>query len=337
MAGTSPLNIAQAADLIDLSIQNIFEKTSSPEVMYPKYFNNRTTEDELEKDSSLSGLGEADFVDENADIVEDVPVQGYDKTYTQNMVGMIYPFTFKMWKFGLKRRDLNNAAAELKKATARKKEKLCAERLTNGFESVSYSHAGQDGNRTISTAGGDGFGAWEDDHTREDGGTDQNNLVYDGSNYNLAFDYTAVKAAWRTASLMVDPRGNPSPANLDTLVVKKESAAHHKAREILGAIKKGQIPESMDNDGNAVDAFKVLPLDYLTTSAYWFMFDSQRALTDREGFQFVESQGTQVDPVNVVYKTKEIQTSVTTLFDLGHNDVTRSWVASKGNKADPTD
>ena len=93
---SAPLNIAQAADLVDLSIQKIFPKTSEPEKMYPKYYNTRTTEDYYEKDSSLSGLGESDFVDENAAIVSDVPIQGYDKTYTQNMVGIIVSFTWKM-------------------------------------------------------------------------------------------------------------------------------------------------------------------------------------------------------------------------------------------------
>ena len=97
----APLNIAQAADLVDLSIQKVFSKTSEPEVTYPKYFNVRSTEDYYEKDSSLSGLGEADFVDENAAIVSDIPIQGYDKTYTQNMVGIIVPFTFKMLDFSI--------------------------------------------------------------------------------------------------------------------------------------------------------------------------------------------------------------------------------------------
>ena len=331
----APLNIAQAADLVDLSIQKIFSKTSEPENMYPKYYNVRTTDDYYEKDSSLSGLGESDFVDENAAIVSDVPIQGYDKTYTQNMVGIIVSFTWKMWRFGIKKRDLNNVAKELKAANARKREKLCAERLTNGFETTSYTHYGVGGSKTISIAGGDSLGLIDDDHTREDAGTNMNNYVYDGTTYNLAFDYSGLKAAHRTASLFVDPRGNPRAGNLDTLVVKKGSAAHFKANEILGAIKAGKIPESMDNDAAAVPAFKILPLDYLSTAAYWWMFDSSRALTDSEGLQFVESQPTSLDPVNVVYKTKEIQNSATTIFDLGHNDVARCWVGSKGDSSSP--
>ena len=54
------MNIAQAKDTVDLSIQKMFLKSSDPEVMYTKYFNFRTTEDYYEKDSGLSGLGEAD-------------------------------------------------------------------------------------------------------------------------------------------------------------------------------------------------------------------------------------------------------------------------------------
>src|ERR1035437_5069039 len=127
----APLNIAQAADLVDLSIQKVFEKSSEPEVLYPKFFKTRKTEDYYEKDSSLSGLYEADFTDENGVIISDVPVQGYKKVYTQSMVGMIVPFTFQMWKFGIKKRDLDHVAQELKRSIARKKERLCAERIDN--------------------------------------------------------------------------------------------------------------------------------------------------------------------------------------------------------------
>jgi hypothetical protein len=332
---SAPLNIAQAADLVDLSIQNVYEKSSEPDVMYKKYFNVRTTEDYYEKDSSLSGLGEADFVDENAAIISDTPVQGYKKTYTQNMVGVIVPFTFKMWKFGIKKRDLDNVATELKGSCARKKERLCAERLDNGM-TTAYTHYGQGASKSISIVGGDGMAAFSSTHTREDGGSSQNNVVYDGSNYNVAFDYAGIKAAYRTAGLMVDPRGNPRIPDLNTLVCKKNSSVHFKAKEIKKAIETGKIPESNDNDGAGVNGFEIVPLEYLSNSAYWMMFDSAKAMTDKEGFQFIESQAPMLDPVNVVYKTKEIQTSVTTLFDLGHNDVTRSWVFSTGAKGAPT-
>lgn len=328
---SAPLNIGQAADLIDVSIQEVYDKASNPDEQFKSYFNYRTTEDYLEKDSSLSGLGEADFVDENAAIISDTPVQGYKKVYTQNMVGIIVPFTFKMWKFGIKKRDLDNVARELKRAIARRKERLCAERIDNAW-SQSYTTNGQGSTKSLTITGGDGLAAATNAHTREDGGANMNNIIYDGTTYNLALDYSGLKAAFRTAGLMVDPRGNPMIPDLDTVVVKKNSANHFKAKEILKAIENGKIPESNDNDGNGVPSFKILALPYLQNAGYWAMFDSSM-MTDEFGFQFVESQAPMLDPVNVVYKTKEVQTSATTIFDLGHNDVTRMWVFSKGDRS----
>lgn len=217
----------------------------------------------------------------------------------------------------------------MKASIARKKERLCAERIDNGT-ATSYSHSGQGGTKTIATVGGDGLAAFSKTHTREDGGSNQNNILYDGTTYNLPFDYAGVKAAYKTAGLMTDPRGNPRIPDMNVLVCKKNSSVHFKAKEILKAIKDGKIPESFDHDGSAVNAFEIVPLQYLQNAAYWAMFDSSKAMTEEEGFQFIESQPAMLDPVNVVYKTKEIQTSVTTLFDLGHNDVTRSWVFSDG-------
>ncbi len=332
---SAPLNIAQASRLVDLSFQKIFEKSSAPEPKFKEYFNFRTTSDYYEKDSGLSGLGEADFVDENGVVVADVPIQTYAKTYTQNQVDHMVSYTKLMWVFGIKKRNLDNIAKELKAAIVRKQEKLCAERLDNGFESTSYTHVGSASSRTITTSGGDGLGAFDDDHTREDGGTNMNNLVYDGTTYNLPLDYAGLKAAHRTAALFVDPRGNPMPASLDTVVVKRGSANAFKAKEILGAIQKGRIPESFDSDGSAIGAFKIIELDYLTNSGYWYMFDSSKK-NDEYGFQFIESQGITLLPKNVVYKTSEMQFKVESMFDLGHNDVARSWVASKGDSSNPS-
>ena len=238
-------------------------------------------------------------------------------------------------KFGIKKRDLDNVAKELKASVARRKERLCAERIDNGM-ATSYTTYGQSTSKTLTISGGDGLAAFSSTHTREDGGSNMNNVVYDGTTYNLPFDYAGVKAAYRTAGLMVDPRGNPRIPDLDVLVVKKNSANHFKAKEIHKAIKENRIPESFDHDGSGVNSFEIVDSQYIQNSNYWAMFDSSKALTETEGFQFVESQPAMIDPVNVVYKTKEIQTSVTTLFDLGHNDVTRSMVFSASTSVAPT-
>lgn len=326
------MNIAQAADTVDLSIQKMWIKSSDPAPMYKKYFNYRKTEDLYEKDSSITGLGVADFTSENAVIVSDVPVQGYKKTYTQNQVGLTTSYTAMMWRFGIKKRDLQNIVDELRTSIARMREQLCAERLDN-MTATSYTHTGPNGNTVITITGGDGLAALTSAHTREDGGTNMNNGVYDGTTYNLPFDYAGLKAAHRTASLFVDGRGNPRPANLDTLVCKLGSAVHMKAKEIKRAIANNKIPESNDNDGSGVEDFEIIALPYLQNASQWYMFDSSRALTDKEGFQFVEAMPTTLAPQNVVFKTDEIQYKATAIFDLGHNDVARCWVGSLGTSA----
>jgi len=328
----SPLNLGQISDTVNLAIQKMFKKDSAVELQLKKYYNFRTTEDYIEKDSSLSGLSEAEFTDENAEISEDVPIQGYDQTYTQEAVDVIVPFSYRAWKFGIKKRKLANISKEINAALNRKKERLAAERLTNGFNTT-YSHVGKNGaNKTITLTGGDGVEPWSAAHTREDGGANMNNVVYDGSTYSLPFDYAGLKAAHKTAALFVDARGNPMPGNLDTLVCKKGSTVAFKAKEILAAIAKGKIPESNDNDGSAVGSFKLIELDYLANDAYWFMFDSSK-MGDEYGFQFIESEANNLDPVNIVYKTREMQFAGHTMFQLGHNDCARMWCASAGDSA----
>ncbi|MBU2118777.1 MAG: hypothetical protein KJ954_14410 [Alphaproteobacteria bacterium] len=306
----SPLQLGAVVDLTNKAIQKIFKKESEKtELQLKKYYNFRTTTDLFEKDSSMSGLYEAEFTAENAEIMEDVQVQGFDQTYEQQAVDILVPYTYMVWKFGIKKRDLANIASQINNALNRKKERLAAERLTNGF-TTNYSHVGIGKNTTIANTGGDALEPWNTAHTCEDGGTSMNNIVYDGTTYSLPFDYAAYKAADRTASLWTDPRGNPRPGKLDTLVCKYGSSVHHKAMEILGAIKSGKIAESNDNDGSALPVFKIIALDYLTEDAYWGMFDSSRALSLEEGFQHIESEANNLDPVNVVYKTRKILRSI---------------------------
>ena len=217
----------------------------------------------------------------------------------------------------------------------RAREVLCADRLDNSY-STSYTRTDDGGSYTVTTSGGNSVAFVSNAQTREDGGTNMNNVVTDGTTNSLPFDYAGYKAADRTASLMVDPRGNPDRAKLDTLVCKDGSSVHHKAMEILGAIKSGKIPESFDNDGAALLPFKILPLEFLTKDAAWGMFDSSKALGNdgEQGFQHIESESNNIDPVNIVAKTREMQLVGHTLFKQGHNDVSRSWVWSdiSGNR-----
>ena len=326
----NPLTLADAADLIDVSIQDIFLKGSVRHDFYKDYYNVESgITDYYMKDSSMSGLGYAGRILENAAVTAASPVQGFDKTYTQVQFGVLMSFTKHMWFFGIKKRNLERITQEARKAVEDKRELLCADRLDNSY-STSYSVQDISGNWTATTSGGDGAAMISASHTREDGGTAWSNVITDGSTSNMDFEYDALKAAIRTASRIVGPTGKPLNVKPDTLVVSRGYAPHLRAMEILGAIGRSYIPGSDDNDGTAVPTFKVIALPWITSNtAYWWMFDSSMK-GPTYGLQFKESQPIQLEGPNIVFKTGEIQYKATTMFDLGHNDA-RNWVGSQND------
>lgn len=329
----NPLSLSDAADLIDVSIQQIWLKGSEKESrMFEQYYNVETgVADYYMKDSSLTGIGYAGRVVENAAVTAVSPVQGFDKTYTQVQFGVLLSFTKQMWFFGIKKRNLEQVTAEARKACSDLRELRCADRLDNAW-ATSYSAQDISGNYSVSTAGGDGSAFITTSHSREDGGTAWNNQVTDGTTVNMDFEYDALKAANRTAALITGPMGKPTNIQLDTLVVSRGYAVHHRAVEILGAMNKGYIPGSADRDSAGIPTYKIIALPWVTTNTlYWWMFDSSMK-NATYGLQYKESQPIDLEGPNIVFKTGEIQYKATMMFDIGHNDA-RGWVGSKNTNA----
>ena len=329
----NPLQLADAADLIDVSIQKIFLKGSEKQTeLYKQYMNTETgVTDYYLKDSSLTGLGYAGRIVENAAVTAQSPVQGFDKVYTQVQFGVLMSFTKPMWFFGIKKRNLESVTQEAIKACNDLRELRCADRLDQSFN-TSYTAVDITGNYLVTTAGGDGSAAITASHTREDGGTAWGNRITDGNTVNMDFEYDALKAAFRTAALITGPTGKPLNVNLDTLVVGRGYGPHQRAMEIKAAINRGFIPGSADRDGSAVPDFKIVALPWLTTNtSYWWMLDSSMK-GDKYGFQYKESQSIELEGPNVVFRTGEIQYKATMMFDLGHND-SRCMVGSKNTNA----
>ncbi len=329
----NPLNLSDAADLIDVSIQDIFLKGSEKQSqLYKQYYNVETgVVDYYLKDSSMTGLGYAGRIAENAAVTAQSPVQGFDKTYTQVQFGVLMSFTKMMWFFGIKKRNLERLTEEAIKACSDLRELRCAERLDNSF-STSYSANDVSGNYTVTTTGGDGLALISASHTREDGGTAWNNRVTDGTTVNMDFDYDALKAAHRTAALITGPTGKPLNIILDTLIVTRGFGPHNRAVEVLGAINKGWIPGSTDHDGSFAPTYKIIALPWIqTNTSYWWMFDSSMK-NSTYGLQYKESQPIKLEGPNIVFKTGEIQYKATTMFDIGHNDA-RGIVGSKNTNA----
>ena len=329
----NPLNLADAADIIDVSIQKYFLKGSEKESrLFEQYYNMESgVTDYFLKDSGLSGLGFAGRIVENAAVTAQSPVQTFKQTYTQNQFGVLLSFTKFMWFFGIKKRNIERITDEARKACADLREQRCADRLDQSYSS-SYTANDISGNYLVTTTGGDGQPFISNSHTLENGGTAWNNRVTDGSTLNMAFEYNAVKAAHRTAALITGPTGKPLNINLDTLIVSRGQAPHQRAIEILGAMNRGWIPGSADRDAPGVPTYKVIALPWIqTNTSFWFMMDSSMK-NNTYGLQYKESQPIELEGPNIVFKTGEIQYKTTMMFDIGFND-SRNWVGSKNTNA----
>lgn len=240
----------------------------------------------------------------------------FDQTYTQVAYSKLMSFSFYMWKFGIKKRDLTRVVNELQKACYTRREELLHEKLDAGFV-TSYTTSDDGGSYSVATTGGDGLALYSASHTREDGGTAWSNLCSDGTTTNINLDYPGLKAMYRIGALVKTPKGKPMPIEINRVIVKQGSLAHFRAAEIKGALKAGKIPGEFSNDGAAIGDFDLVATPYLqgtgnTTSptnlssaTNWHALDSN-LIGDEYGIQYFESQPCQLDDQNIVYKTKEI-------------------------------
>ena len=173
----NPLQISDAVDLTDLAIQDIWLKGSEQETrIFEQFYNVESVTDYLVKDSSLSGLGYAGRVVENAAITSQSPVQGFDRTFTQVQHGVILSFSKMMWMFGIKKRNLEQITQEARRACSDLRELRLHERLDNAFSAV-YTADDVSGNYSVSNTGGNSVRLCSNAQTREDSGTNNNNTV----------------------------------------------------------------------------------------------------------------------------------------------------------------
>lgn len=326
-------SLDDAVDLLDLSIQEILPKMTNLDENDPVLglYHKETTADYYEKDSGLSGFGEAARLTDGAVLTSETPVQTFDKTYTQTFHGKLATFTKQSWMFGIDRRRLTAVVEDLMRSVHRKRNRILTEYLENSIgATTSYTVTDDSGSYTKSVVGGDGVAHINSAHTREDGGSAWSNVVSDGSTSNMDFAPDAIEAAHRTASLVRDPKGNLMDVRLDKFVFRKGSSAAFDAHEIRGALSKGYAPNSAENNGAPYGSFDIVELPYLSTDAeaYWWACDS-RLNGMLHGLQLRVSEEPTLDAPEVDYKTKSIMVSSIAGFDYGHND-SRNWVGSDG-------
>lgn len=321
------LDQATASDLVDLSIQDKWLKIPSAEYMeaFRRLCNVRTGNmDETVKDTSMSGGGSFQRKAEGQNRPKDKPIQGFDKSATIVEYSVQLEVTKRMWVFGIQKNKIENLVQSYKIGAMERRERDFEDRLNNSY-STSYTEEGGD---TVTLTGGDGLALFSSSHTREDAGTNNNNIVYDGTTYNMDYDYDALKALALTAKLVKGLRGEEMSINPSTVVVQRNSAVAFRAKEINGAV---GMPGGNDNDANAVGKKNIEELSYLTNTGYWFAVDPS-FIGGMYGFQYVETQDITLGAQIINEDSGNFKYNVDAMWEYYHNDY-RGWFGSKGTNA----
>lgn len=314
------LDQSTASDLVDLSIQNKWVK--APEIPdaenFRKFCNVITgNPDETYKDTSISGAGrfqkQGNGSDgENAIYPKDKPIQGNDKSITMSEFSAQIEITKRMWIFGLKKNGIENIVQDYKKRARVRRETDC-ENFFDNFDATTY--VSEEG-LTINIAGGNSVALGSASQTREDSGTNNGNIITDGTTTNMDLDYDALKAMHRTAKRIKGLRGEEYNVSIDTVWVPKDEAIHFRAIEIKNA--KG-IPASMNNDAKAIKDFTILPLAYISNTAYWGGIDTS-LVNGMHGIQYIETQDITLSEQMRDDDNGAFKYNVTAIYETGFND-----------------
>ena len=311
-----PFRLSDAVDVWDERIKKIaFREAARDPEKYKDYICTDSTDLNDYRTSGFSGLGRAQQLAENASVVYDTPSQGFDISYVQREFALGFAVTKRLWKFD-KKNTIKRLPAKLMRSLVRKREVDCANYLNN-HTATTYTDA--EGN-TITISGGDALALGSASHTREDGGTAQNNIIGDGTTVNMDFAEDAVEALERTAALALDGRGEPMSFNVDRIVMKRGVAISHAARRLLGS--SGRV-DTADNDINIFKGqYKLVELDYITAAnaAYWFGMDMNYCTENEAGIWLYWSEMPTMEGPEIVFDTGAFKYKGTMMYDLRHND-----------------
>lgn len=180
----------------------------------------------------------------------------------------------------------------------------------NSYTDV-YSEAG------VSGLGPDGVMLFNTSHTNNINSNVFSNLIVDGSTSNPLLSRSAVIAARKSGLVHTDPEGLIRPVNLNTLVVAPSN--EDLANRMLNS---EHMAGSANNDIEPLKGKVKLIVwpqletrsDDTDTSAYWFMFDSQKV---GESLNAKFSERPSLDPPDVVYRSKNWDYTCDFFYTLG--------------------
>jgi len=247
---------------------------------YSKVFNMLKSTKKKEMDSGISGLGSMPEKVEGGNIAYDVPILGWDVTYTHVTYGLGFRVTREMYED-----DLYATMAKMPKALARSAaytvEVVAAAVLNNAF--------------TVAGGGTRNEYLCATNHVLSGGGTEQNKLTTDA---DLAV--TSLETAIGNIEETVDDKGLLMALRCRRLIIPHQ--LKWVARELLGSDKK---PYTANNEINALldEDLTYFVYHYLTDPDAWFMLSDRHELNFfwRRPLDF--GQGEDFDSEDAKYKS----------------------------------
>lgn len=329
-------------------VNNVLKHISprvSPNVKseYLEFMHKVDSNERIYSDVGVTGLGMAEIIPDGGIGMSDAPMQGFSKNYTQMHFTKKVRLTFQVNFFLFEgaaakiKASVKSKVLEGKNAIEHAKNYLAQSLLAQGtLTSFSWIPINAVGTVTpVSTLGADAVQYWSAAHPREDGGAAWSNVIVDGATTNPQFTYSSLLAARRQHSLIKDGRGMPLLSELDTLVVRRGSAAAQFAKTIKGTIDKGLAPQQTNlfNNAPATDTFKIVeltPYENLGMGALaWGMFDSSMNNQDG-GFLYIEALPTRAEPAVVdLLGNQDLVLNFNSLATMGLSDA-RGWMWSTG-------
>lgn len=322
------MDLAAAADLVDLSIQEIWIKTPADlEQYHTDYVYVEPVTDYIVKDSSITSIKAFSKIAENGQIPAASPNQGFKQTYTQSFFSGMLRVTRAEWRYGLQARKLESIVNELRSDALRFKEQVLAN-IVNNMTATSYTDTTGLLSFAVTNTGGDAVAPQSASHTREDGGPNWSNLITDGTTSNPNFDYAGWKAALTTAQAIRGGVGEILDIDVNKVFVKKNSSADFRAQEVMRTMRDGHKPGTANREAPIEKSYEIVRNPYLTSDTAWAAFDSSK-VGMKFGIQLKEGMPLTLDPQFIDYDTKEIKYSAGNDFAYGFNDL-RNWLFSTG-------
>lgn len=255
---------ANFADYLDPAFRKMYTDAERElPYQYQDIFHVLDSTKNIEKDSSVSGLGTLVAMPENTALSYEDPLQGYDTTYTMEKFGLGTQITLEMYQDD-QFNEIKKRAQGLPQAVRRAVELTAADVLTGGFT------AGGAGKAKFQS-GGDAYALFYASHPRSDGGT----AISNTTTADLAED--ALEAAEVAMTSTKDDKGQMMLISPDTLIIPP--ALEKEAKILLqSTLRTG----TANNDINYFNGkYKIIVWPFIGTGnangsdTAWYLIDSK--------------------------------------------------------------